>query len=281
MRQGGGRRDPPGHRGRLQPGPAQHADVAFAHPRPVGQLRHRPAHRRGGRHRLQAHRPGAQDRCRRAQVRHRAGLGGAALAAGLLAHRRRLQPGHGRPGHQRGGGPTRRETDLPVRRARRARRQRRRRHRAGARGCRRPAGARETGRGHHLLPAACLAGRQARRGARPPGALRAGRQRAAGDLHPRRRGHHGGRGHAGRPARSHARRRGRHPQPDRTAGSRRHPGAAPAQRHRARRGTLHRARARWRDLRLCRAVSVPRGPDGRDGLPDRAPRIPPALRTGS
>ena len=30
--------------------------------------------------------------------------------------------------------------------------------------------------------------------------LLAGRQRAAGDLHPRRRGHHGGRGHAGRPA---------------------------------------------------------------------------------
>ena len=38
MRQGSRRRDPPGHRGRVQPGPAQHAHVALAHPGHLGNF---------------------------------------------------------------------------------------------------------------------------------------------------------------------------------------------------------------------------------------------------
>ena len=41
-----------------------------------------------------------------------------------FAHGRRLQPGDGRPGHQRGRGAARRETHLPVQLARRAERRR-------------------------------------------------------------------------------------------------------------------------------------------------------------
>ena len=116
---GSRRRDPPGHRGRVQPGPAQHAHVALAHPGHLGQLRHGPPHRRAGRRGLQAHRPGPQDRRGRAEVRHREGfVGGAAVAAGFLAHGRRLQPGDGRPGHQRGRGAARRNSSsCPARTA--------------------------------------------------------------------------------------------------------------------------------------------------------------------
>ena len=88
-------------RGRLQPGPAEHADGRLHGARDLRQLHHRAAGRRGRRRRFPAFGPGAQGRCRRHPPRARLRRHGADVALRLLAHRRGLQPDDGRSRDQR------------------------------------------------------------------------------------------------------------------------------------------------------------------------------------
>ena len=153
--------------------------------------------------------------------------------------------------------PAGRQADLHQRDADDARRRRRRDPRtvvapgrSGAAG-RLPAGRRG------VLPAARDQGLQQRRRARPHRAVRDGRLGPARTVHPRWRGHHDQPRKPRKPAQGEHRRRRRHHQADRAARSGRHAGQARPRTDRARDRQLLGDRARWRDLRLRRAVPVP------------------------
>ncbi|MNL12038.1 hypothetical protein D3C87_1328980 [compost metagenome] len=120
MRQGGRRRTAAGHRGRLQPGPAEHADGRRAAVGGLRQLHHRAAGGYRQWRRLPAHRAGAQDRLRLDAHVALARQGSTAVAAGLLAHRAGVQPVDGRRGQRHRQRAEGRQADLHHRSARRA-----------------------------------------------------------------------------------------------------------------------------------------------------------------
>ncbi len=125
-RRGGARLRPGGRRpaalrdrGRLLAGPAQHADGQRHGARDLGQLPHRAAggHRR--RRRFPAQRAWCARSTRPASARA-IDIGALVLLSPvrLLAHRRGLQPDHGRRGHQRGHRAAGRQAAVPDRGAR-------------------------------------------------------------------------------------------------------------------------------------------------------------------
>ncbi len=185
----------------------------------LGQLHHRapggPDRRRG----LPAFRPGAQGGHRRHPAHAGHGRAGADFAVRLFAHRRGLQPEHGRRGHLGGHGAAERQADLPHRSAGHPRRQPTTRRARSTPSCRWP------------MPSAwwpacrrqpspptprfylqhCIRACEGRRRAQPHHPVCARRLAAAGDLRARRHRHHGGGRKAGERARGHDGRRERHP----------------------------------------------------------------------